>query len=132
MAKISLEKDWVISLKSQYVEAFKKGDKKYEIRTRVPNELRPLDRLFVVQSNSGGKIVLKLVVEAILFFSPENAWGRFNKTLGISKKEFEKYTNNRKEIVLLRISEIKEMPKNMTILNLGLKKAPMWFQQIKK
>lgn len=131
MAQVSLVKDWVITLKPQYVEAFRNGSKKYEIRTRVPNDLRPSDRLFVVQSASGGKIVLCLVVDAILYSTPTNAWGRFNRALGISKEAFDEYTKGRKEIVLLRISNIEEMPEDMTFYDLGLGKAPLWFQRIK-
>lgn len=131
MTPVSLVKDWVITLKPQYVEAFKNGTKKYEIRTRVPNDLRPSDRLFVIQSASGGKVVLCLVVDAIFNLFPVDAWGRFNRALGISKEAFDEYTKGRERIVLLRISNIEEMPDDMKIYDLGLKKAPLWFKRIR-
>lgn len=132
MELVDLRKDWAISLKPKYVEAFKKGTKKYEIRTKKPNELRPQDRLFVIQSGSRGKVVLCLEVDRILQLSPETAWRRYNDELGITKEAFDEYTKDRKVVELLHIRSVEEMPDDMTFYDLGLTKAPLWFQQIKK
>lgn len=129
---VDLTKKWAISLKPEYVEAFKNGSKKYEIRTKIPIDLRPQDKLFVVQSGSGGRVVLSLTVDKILSLSPENSWRRYNDELGITKKAFEKYTKGRKTVILLHVGLVIVMPSFITCKDLGIKKAPLWFEQIKK
>lgn len=124
-------KDWAITLKPQYITAIKNGSKKYEIRTKIPNDLRRLDTLFIVKSASGGKVVASIEIDAVLFLSPADAWGRFNHALGISKDAFDEYTKDREEIILIRLGDLEEMPEDMTIDDLGLKKAPQWFAHVK-
>lgn len=127
-----VRKKWVITLKPEYVEAFKKGNKEYEIRTKKPNGLCPQDHLFVVQSGSGGKLVLRLEVDRILLLSPGTAWRRYKDKLGITKEAFDEYTKGRKSVELLHVSSVKVLPDWMTIRYIGLTKAPQWFQQIGK
>ena len=128
----NLRKKWAISLKPEYVEAFRNGTKKYEVRSKEPISLCPHDSIYVVQSGSGGKVVLRLEVGRILQFSPDTAWRCYSNELGISKEDFDDYTKGREKIALLRIDRVENMPENMTIKDLGLNKAPQWFQQIKK
>lgn len=124
-------KNWAITLKPQLITAIKNGSKKYEIRTRKPNDLRPLDTLFIVQSASGGKVVGSVKVEAIFSFRTEYAWRCFNSALDISKEAFDEYAKGKEEIVLIRIGKFEEVPEKMTIDDLGLKKAPQWFARVK-
>lgn len=122
--------DWVLTLKFQHVEAIRNGLKKYIMRTRLPAGLRPGDRFYIAQAAWEGRIVLRLTVCALLVYVPKFAWYRFHDDLGISKEEFNRYTRGRDRIYLVGISNVEEMPKDMTIHDLGLKKAPRWFCRI--
>lgn len=122
--------DWVMSLKPQYVEAMRKGLMSYVIRSRLPRELQPGDRVFVVESGSGGKVVLCLVLGERVMYTPELAWYRYQGALGITEEEYKKYTRDKDRIYLLRILVIEEMPEGMTVRDLGFPKAPTWFYRI--
>lgn len=132
MISMDSRKEWAITLKPEYIEAFRNGTKKHEIRSRIPIGLFPHDKLYVVQSGSGGKIVLCLEVGRILYCSPNVAWGCYSNELGISKEGFDRYTKGRESVVLLCINSVEEISENITIKDLKLKKAPQWFYQIKK
>lgn len=130
MGKRKLSKNWAITLKPQYVEEFKKGTKRYEIRRRVPTNLWPGDRLYVVQSNTGGKVVLRMRVESVMLVSPDCAWNIFGHALGISENAFYEYTIGRNKIALIRIGEVESMSRDVKCTQLGIKKAPQWFAEI--
>ena len=127
---VELINDWVMSLKPQYVEAIRKGLESYVIRARLPRELQPGDKVFVVESGSGGKVVLCLTVGAKMMFTPKLAWYRYQGALGITEEEYKKYTRDKDRIYLLRITIVEEMPEGMTVRDLGFPKAPTWFYRI--
>lgn len=123
---------WAMTLKPMYVEAIRGGFKRYEVRTKIPRELYPGDRIFVVRSASGGKVVFCIVVDKIYRFTPIKAWSLFSYAYGISQEEYDKYTRGRFRVYLIKFGKIEEMPEGMTIRDLGLKIAPQWFQRIKR
>lgn len=127
METIDLRKRWLISLWPVYIKAFQDGTKLYEIRTRVPSELRHGDIIYAAETGSMGVVRISFEVEEILFMKPSDAWGRFCRALGIDKRSFEAYTAGRNEIVLIRVKNVKKNPSLMTVKDLGLRKAPMWF-----
>lgn len=126
-----MRRQWAITIKHPFVEKIVSGVKAYEIRTRIPCDLKAGDKVFVVQAASGGKIVLSFTVRSIVEGNPERLWECFNKDLGVVANEFFLYTRYREIVYLIEMESIERLSPPWTLEDLGLSWVPQWFTSVK-
>lgn len=122
---------FICSIQFPYTEYIIQGHKIYEIRTKIPKNLKTGDRIYVVESGTHGKILFHFLVGKILMIDPELAWARYNFQLGISLEKFRQYVNGKDKIFLIEITSISNTFHHFNVADLGFKRAPNWFYKLK-
>lgn len=124
--------NWVISLHKQYVKSFIEGDKKVEVRTRIPLALRTGDWIYVIQKNSGGKVVMKMRVLAVLRMSPEMLWERRAHEIQVNYLAYRDYFRGREIAYGIVMDEVVPITEEVYREELGLNGTPQWFACVSK
>lgn len=124
--------NWAISLHKHFVKSFLEGDKKVEIRTRVPSALRTGDWLYVIQTDSGGRVVLKLRVLAILKMHPQMLWERRAHDIQVNYLAYNDYFRGKRVAYGIVIDEVVPIVEEVYREELGLSDSPQWFSLVKK
>lgn len=123
--------DWIITIKEKYIKKILNGTKLYEVRTKIPKELRMDDRIFVCEPKTSGKVVAMFEVSGIYSYAKFGAWGLHRFWMGIEEKEYFKYVQNKSIVHLIKVKNVKSIEKPHYITEFGLKKAPQWFAKVK-
>lgn len=123
---------WAISLHKQYVKSFLEGDKKVEVRTRVPKTLNTGDWVFVIQTDSGGRVVMRMRVRAIWRMSPELLWERMSHSIQVNYLAYAEYFKGKRIAYGILIDEVDPITEEVYFEELGLNKAPQWFSMVKR
>lgn len=122
---------YVLALHERFLNALIEGRKKFEIRTRIPSDIRKGDWLFLVQTGTHGKIQSAARIKRIYANNPAILWAEHQQELGITLEEYQDYTKGREQIYLLEFDQITDARSSRdTIKKLGLKRTPQWFQRI--
>lgn len=123
---------WAITLHKHFVKSFLEGDKKVEIRTRVPKALRTGDWLFIIQEGTGGKVVMKLRVAAIFAMSPEMLWKRRASQIQVNYLAYCEYFAGRGVAYGILVDKAVQITEEVYKDELGLKSSPQWFSLVKR
>lgn len=124
--------NWAISLHKQFVKSFREGDKRVEVRTRVPKTLRTGDWLFVIQTDSGGRVVMRMRVRAIWRMTPELLWERMSHSIQVNYLAYADYFKGKSVAYGILIDEVVPITEEVYCEELGLNKAPQWFSLVKR
>lgn len=122
--------DYAITVKPQFVAAMMYGDKRCEIRTRVPKGLGGGDEIYVIEAGTGGKVMLHLLVEAVWSGEPDYMFKVLGYKMAISREDYDKYVAGREVVYIITFIVIQEGWPLMGMADLGLKKAPQWFAKV--
>lgn len=123
---------WAITLHKQFVKSFLEGEKKVEVRTRVPKALRTGDWLFVIQEGTGGRVVMKLRVFGVLKMSPEILWERRWKDIQVNYLAYSDYFKGRKVAYGIIVDKVVPVTEEVYREELGLTSSPQWFSLVTK
>lgn len=123
---------WAISLHERFVKSFLEGGKRIEVRTRVPLALRTGDWIFVVRTDSGGRVVMRMRVRAIWRMSPELLWERMSHGIQVDYMAYAEYFKGRSVAYGIVIDEVVPVTEEVYCEELGLNKAPKWFSLVKR
>lgn len=123
--------NWVISLHKHFVKSFLEGDKKVEVRTRVPSALRPGDWLYVIQTNSGGRVVMKLRVQTVWRMSPTLLWDCVSHLIQVNYLAYSDYFKGKSVAYGILIDEVVPIVDEVYREDLGLNRTPQWFSSMK-
>lgn len=121
---------WAITLHKQFVKSFLEGDKKVEIRTRIPKGLRSGDWIFVIQEGSGGRVVMKLRVLIVLKMSPKMLWERRASQIQIDHLAYTDFFKGRKIAYGIYVDEVVPITEEVYRGELGLSSSPQWFSSV--
>lgn len=124
--------EWIVTIKKEYVDKIINGTKLYEVRKKVPSELRPNDVVYICEGKSGGKVVAKFKVEAISKYGKFGAWIMKSRYLGIKKEDYYKYLHGQPCVLLIRIKCLVEIKDELNVTMLGVKRAPQWFARVER
>ena len=124
--------EYAITIKPQYVEAIRLRRKLYEIRTRVPRDLRQGDDIFVVEAGTGGEVMLHLRVVAVICNKPDVMYSSLGLYMAISKKNYDAYVDGREVVYAIAFYVWQEGKPLMKLADLGLKRAPQWFTKVSR
>lgn len=123
---------WAITLHKQFVKSFLEGDKKVEVRTRVPKALHSGDWIFVVQEDTGGRVVMKMRVAGILRMSPMMLWERRWKEIQVNYLAYSEYFRDKKFAYGIVVDRVIPVTEEIYREELGLKSSPQWFSTVNK
>ena len=123
---------WAITLHKQFVKSFLEGEKKVEVRTRVPKALRSGDWIYVIQENTGGKVVMRMRVLGVLKMSPQVLWERRWKEIQVNYLAYSDYFKGRQTAYGILIDIIEPIGMEVYRDELGLTSSPQWFALVTK
>lgn len=86
----------ILSIKPKYSQKILNLSKTIELRKNIPN--KEIKFVYIYESYPTKKIVAKFSISKILEMEKESFWNIYNKELGISKKEFDKYYENKNNV----------------------------------
>ena len=79
-----------MSIKPQYVEKIRRGEKKFEFRRVLPKH-QEVDTIIVYASKPVGKVVGEMIVGDFLTYPTEKLWEWTKDEAGITREEFYNY-----------------------------------------
>lgn len=123
---------YAMSLKPEYVQAFKEGRKTIEIRTSVPRYIQPGDLLVVVETGTGGQVPMHLRVKGKMQITPKALWENHRQRLAISEEEFQKYTKGRSWLNCIMVDAVYTFNPPFRREQYGLLTSPQWFTAVTK
>lgn len=125
---------FVLAIHKAYLDAIIDGRKKFEIRTRIPRDLKKGDWLFLVETKTNGKIQSAAKVKDIHKGRPEDLWREHQQHLDVTSREWTDYTRDRTIVYLIEFETITDVRtknhKHNYITYLGLNRTPQWFQRL--
>lgn len=123
-------KDWMITIKKEYADAILAGDKKFEVRTRVPASLCPNDRIIVHVSGSGDRVDFAFMVESVQSYAPKTLYLRHRRCLCIRLDDYLEYTKHRRLVFAIGIGDVIRHEHVLSMSALGVLHAPQWFTKV--
>lgn len=123
---------WMITLHKQWIEYFLSGEKRIELRTRVPKVLRPDDIILVAQSGTHNKVVMRMTVVSIIKLSPSNMFDKYAKDIQVNYLAYNDYTKGRDYVYGIKVCDVIKMDRELHTSDFGVDKAPQWFRKVKK
>jgi len=81
----------ILSIKPEYCEKIRTGDKRYEFRKVVFNKRENIDKVFIYCTSPVKKIIGFFKIDEIIEDEPYNLWINYRDKAGVSKDQFFKY-----------------------------------------
>lgn len=106
--------DAIISIKPRHVENILSGIKTVELRTRNIN-LPIGSRLWIYTTLPVGKVKLSVEIDFIEMLPPKKMWQKYGKSICISKREFDEYTEDRELVSAIGLINIKPLDKDICL-----------------
>ena len=99
----------LLSIKPKYVEAIKKGTKKYEFRKSIWAEKNrgKVEKVFIYASSPVKKIVARFRPESLHEDHPKKLWKNCKEFSGIDETAFFRYFREKERGFALKISDLK-------------------------
>ena len=85
----------LMSIKPQFVEKIRRGEKKFEFRRVLPKH-QDVDTIIVYASKPVGKVVGEMIVGDFLTYPTDEMWERTKGDAGITREEFFNYFHGKK------------------------------------
>lgn len=122
--------DWMITVRPPFSRWLVEGKKTMEIRTRIPKDLCIDDFIYVVEAESGGKVVGAFLVKEIFIGHPCFIAKPYYNQHKVPYEMFCKYVGTREKICALKL-ELRHIPTFMVnVKDYGLTRAPQWFTKL--
>lgn len=121
-----MNKKFIITLPCYLISKICTGEKKYEMRKKVPAIVGTEEITFLVVEKGSGKVTAKFVVDNVVESTNfSKIWIQYRKQLGINKAYFDKYVKDTKKVYLMHIKKASVFlhPLNLKE-DLGVKQAP--------
>lgn len=130
--KASKKKVWMITLHEQWVKLFVQGEKRIELRTRVPKALRPSDVILVAQSETNNKVVIRMTVVFIIKLSPTDMFNEYAKDIQVNYIAYNDYTKGRDWVYGIWVCDVEKLDGDLHTSDFGIDNAPRWFREVRK
>jgi len=106
--------DAIISIKQRHVKNILSGDKTVELRTR-PINLPEGSRLWVYTTLPVGKVELSTEIDFVDVLPPKSMWRKYGKSICISKKEFDDYTEGREKVAAIGLKCVRPLNQGISL-----------------
>ena len=100
----------LMSIKPQFVEKIRRGEKKFEFRRVLPR-CQEVDSIIVYASKPVGKVVGEMIVGDFLTYPTDELWERTKDEAGITREEFFDYFHGKKNAHAIEIESYREYEK---------------------
>ena len=97
----------LLSIKPQFVEKIKKGEKKFEFRRVLPR-CQEVDTIIVYASKPVGKVVGEISVAEYLTLTVEEMWDATKDISGLTREEFFNYFHGKKNAHAIAIESYRD------------------------
>lgn len=118
----------LLSIKPKYVKKILNKEKIFELRKNFPKE--NIDEIYIYSSYPEKKIVGKFIPKKIIM-EKEKFFKEYEKYLGISKEEFDKYYQKKEKVFVYKIQNLEIFKNYIELKDLNIKTAPQNFLYIK-
>lgn len=124
--------NYAITLPHHLITEIAFGNKKFEIRTRVPRGLQQGSRLVVVEKGTHGKCVMQLYVTAVHCMDWLTAWSLWKDKAGICFDWYKDYVAHRRRMFWIEVRYEGAYDDGTYIKDFGVCHIPQWFSQVNK
>lgn len=123
---MTMNRKFIITLPCSLISKICTGEKKYEMRKKVPAICGTVEITFLVVEKGSGKVTAKFIVDDVIEDTNfSKLWKQYGKYLGIDKDYFDKYIKNSKKVYLMHIKKASIFLKPLSLKeDLGIKQAP--------
>ena len=97
----------LMSIKPQFVEKIRRGEKKFEFRRVLPKH-QEVDRIVVYASKPVGKVVGEIYVAGYLTLTVEEMWDATKDISGLTREEFFNYFHGKTNAHAIAIESYKD------------------------
>ena len=97
----------LMSIKPQFVEKIRRGEKKFEFRRVLPKH-QEVDRIVVYASKPVGKVVGEISVAGYLTLTVEEMWDATKDISGLTREEFFNYFHGKKNAHAIAIESYQD------------------------
>lgn len=121
-----MNKKFIITLPCSLISKICTGEKKYEMRKKIPAFVGTEEITFLVVEKGSGKVTAKFVVDDVIEGTNfSKLWKQYGKYLGIDRDYFDKYIKDSKKVYLMHIKKASIFLKPLSLKeDLGIKQAP--------
>ena len=96
-----------MSIKPQFVEKIRRGEKKFEFRRVLPRH-QEVDTIIVYASKPVGKVVGEIAVAGYLTLTAEEMWDATKDISGLTREEFFNYFHGKKNAHAIAIESYRD------------------------
>ena len=104
----------LMSIKPQFVEKIRRGEKKFEFRRRLPQK-QDVTSIIVYASKPVGKVVGEITVRDYLTYTVDEMWEGTKDRSGLTRKEFFDYFHGKKHAHAIEIKSYREYEQPMPL-----------------
>ena len=97
----------ILSIRPEYCEEIKNGNKKYEFRKRIFRYRETVDFVFMYSTSPVKKIVGVFTIESIIEDNPRKLWEKFKDFSCVEEEKFFEYFGRREKGFAIKIKEVK-------------------------
>ncbi|WP_411736503.1 ASCH domain-containing protein [Pseudomonas aeruginosa] len=109
--------DAIISIRPKHVNNILSGKKTVELRVKAMN-LPVGSRLWVYTTLPVGKVEVSTEIDFVESLPPKEMWRKYGKSICISKKEFDEYTEARDSVVAIGLRNVKQLDREICLATL--------------
>lgn len=97
----------LMSIKPQFIEKIRRGDKKFEFRRVLPRH-QEVDTIIVYASKPVGKVVGEMIIGDFLTYPTDELWERTKDESGLTCEEFFRYFRGKKNAHAIAIESYRD------------------------
>lgn len=118
----------ILSIHPNHIEKILSGEKRYEYRKRIPQDI---NYLIVYATAPTKKVVAIIEVDMVIKDTPQNIWDVTQNESGVSYEFFMNYFNEVSTAYAIKIHNIYKLPTpiDITVID-GVKSAPQAYQYV--
>lgn len=113
----------LMSIKPQFVEKIRRGEKKFEFRRVLPKH-QEVDSIIVYASKPVGKVVGEMIIGDFLTYPTDELWERTKDEAGITREEFFDYFHGKTNAHAIAIKSYQDYEQPIPLDVLFPKRVP--------
>lgn len=118
----------LFSIKPEYAQRILSGEKKFEFRKRLANNL--VDTIVIYSTSPVMKIVGEVKVKEGIEKTPSALWEQTKKNAGITRKKYREYFKGCKKAFAYELGEVVTYTRGYSLEEIDIRQAPQSFVYI--
>lgn len=117
-SEVRPSKDLVLSIHPEYTDKIMEGTKTVELRRRFPLTAAPGTLVYIYSTSPIRALVGRAEISDVSKLPVSQIWRKFSKPAGVKRKDFDSYFNGLQEGFALEFSNVKALPRPLTLSEL--------------